>query len=56
MLFQNNLLRHFPKVNSLQSWEYYDKTVLILWLAMNYSNVTKNVFSHFLEELSVNWA
>ena len=24
-LFQDNLLYRFPKVNSLQSWEYYAK-------------------------------
>ena len=29
-LFQNNLLHHFPKVNTLQSWEYYAKIALIL--------------------------
>ena len=31
-LFQNNLLHHFPKVNTLQSWdwEYYAKIASIL--------------------------
>ena len=34
----------FPKVNSLQSWEYYAKIALILSLGMNYSIVINKCF------------
>ena len=34
----------FPKVNSLQSWEYYAKIALILPLEMNYSIVINKCF------------
>ena len=34
----------FPKVNSLQSWEYYAKIALMLSLGMNYSIVINKYF------------
>ena len=34
----------FPKVNSLQSWEYYAKIASILSLEMNYSIVINKCF------------